>query len=120
MSEKVKDVQVSCTVAGYIPGMEADPEFIGVMFRRKLDLSLAEDIKAKNSARGNLIAEKCKAYGVKPLGAVSAPASGPNKKEQAMVLALAELTNDIGKIIKVMAKKTGKTFTAEEIMAITG
>jgi hypothetical protein len=110
--------KVTFKAAGYVPGMESDSEFEGIAFMRLIPAELKGDITAINKLRSNLIAEKCKQYGVKPLGATSAPTSGPTKKEIAMIQALGDLTNDNAKIAKVMLKKTGKTFTTEEIAAI--
>ena len=80
---------VTRTVSSYVPGMESDPEFCGVSFRRPVPEALraaiaaaeaAKDspalklaIAAKNKAGSELAGEICKKYGVKPLGAVSAP-----------------------------------------------
>ncbi len=80
---------VTRTVSSYVPGMEADPEFCGVSFRRSVSetiraaIAAAETAKdaaalkvaiaAKNKAGSDLAGEICKRYGVKPLGAVSAP-----------------------------------------------
>jgi hypothetical protein len=121
VEKKVKasaGTKVTFKVAGYVLGMENDAEFEGVAFQRAIPVEMKGDIQAVNKLRSNLIAEKCKLYGVKPLGATSAPTSGPTKKEIAMIQALGDLTNDVNKIAKIMLKKTGKTFTGEEIQAI--
>jgi len=120
MSEKqVKEnVSVTITVSGYVPGMENDPEFLGCAFRRTLPGINSDMVGERNSARTALSGDKCKLYGVKPLGATSAPASGPNKTDQKLIKALAELTDNVDKIIQVMAKKTGKHFSVAEVQAI--
>ncbi len=80
---------VTRTVSSYVAGMEADPEFCGVSFRRSVPetvraaifaaeagkdaVALKTAIAAKNKAGSELAAEICKKYSVKPLGATSTP-----------------------------------------------
>lgn len=117
--KKVKEnVSVTITVQGFVPGMEADPEFIGCSFRRVTTFN-SEQVKERNDARAQLSADVCKKYSVKPLGATSAPTGGITKKTIAIIQALAVLTMDVGKIQKVLAKK-GITVSLEDIQANLG
>lgn len=68
-----KSDYVSITMMGYVAGMESDPEFVGCVFRRKVD---SEEIPVRNKARTGLGQDKSKVFGVRTLGAVAASGMG--------------------------------------------
>ena len=115
---------VSITLAEYKPGMETDPDFCGVMFRQDVAegnrVDSPEATKARNSQRMDLSAAKCKQYGVKPLGATSAPAGGITNKVKDLVKALGTFTKDIAKIIQAVKASQGRDLTPDEVKEILG
>lgn len=123
MSEEVKEkktkpsagTKVTFKVAGYVPGMEADTAFEGVSFQRAIPLEIKGNQKAINTLRQGLMADVCKKYGVKPLGAASAPAGGLTKANIALIVAIGTLTSDKKKIIAAFKKSSGKDITEEEV-----
>jgi len=119
---------VGITVSAYVPGMENDATFAGVMFRVPVPEAeqgrTDEAAKARNSLRGKLASEVCKKYNVKPLGAVSAPAGKITKTDigliegMKMVFEEQKKAIDYEKIAAAFNKKTGKSISLEEVQAI--
>jgi hypothetical protein len=118
--------KVTFKVAQYVPGMEKDPEFEGVSFARAIPpgMKAAGDQKPINGLRQGLMADKCKAYGVKPLGAASAPAGGITAKVKAWVEAVATAQKEAGQkidaaiIIRLTKTKHGTELTPEQVKEI--
>ena len=118
--------KVTFKVDKYIPGMENDPEFEGVSFARVIsaEIKAAKDTKAVNTLRQGLMSDKCKAYGVKPLGAASAPSGGITRKVKDWVLALVTAAKELGQkidaktVIKLTKGKQGVELTEDQVKEI--
>lgn len=133
MTEEVKakrskpsaGTKVTFKVASYVAGMENDAEFEGVAFMRAIPEGVKGNIAEVNKLRSALIAEKCKAYGVKPLGATSAPAGTGKRAAQADAQYIGALkdagctANKAFQIVKVatLASASLKALSLEELTA---
>lgn len=110
--------KVTFKVAGYVAGMESDAAFEGVSFQKAIPPEMKGDVKATNTLRQGLMAEVCKKYGVKPLGAASAPAGGIGARDKELIKAIGSLTSDVKKIIAAFKKAKGKDVTEAEVQEI--
>lgn len=110
--------KVTFKVAAYKPGMENDPAFEGVAFQRAIPAEIKGDVKAINGLRQALMSDICKVYGVKPLGAASAPAGGIGARDKELIRAIGSLTSDVKKIIAAFKKAKGKDVSEQEVAEI--
>jgi hypothetical protein len=117
--------KVTFKVAAYVQGMENDTEFEGVAFMRAIPENVKGNIVEVNKLRSALIMEKCKAYGVKPLGALSAPVGTGKRAEAADTLYIGALkeagcsASKAFQIVKVatLASVSLKALSLEELTA---
>ena len=105
------------SVEGFVPGMENDSEFLGVSFRRAKS---TENLKENLKDAAKFLSEKCKLYGVKPLGAVVAPGLGTRGLKRDLIKLMVQAARgDLEKVAtKYNVKYPEHELTVEKIQAI--
>ena len=107
---------VSITLAGYVPGMETDEEFVGCVFRRRVD---SPEVPVRNKTRTGLGQDKSKQFGVRPLGAL-AVALGTRGLKRDLIKKMVEATKgDMERVCKAYNRKYPEhELTVEKIQGI--
>ena len=107
---------VSITLAGYVPGMEMDEEFVGCVFRRRVD---SPEVPVRNKTRTGLGQDKSKQFGVRPLGSLAVALGTRGLKRDLIKLMVQATKGDLEKVAtKYNVKYPEHELTVEKIQAI--